>query len=452
MSGAAEWSRPWAGWRRALVVGLGTTGLSCVRFLAAQGVAIAATDSRVHPPALDAVRAEFPGLPLTLGEFEPREFSAVDALVVSPGVSLREPAIVAARQRGVQVTGDVDLFAAMVSAPVVAITGSNGKSTVTALLGEMARRGGARVAVGGNLGVPLLELLDPQAALYVIELSSFQLETAHRLRAAAATVLNLTEDHLDRYRDLAEYRAAKERVFAGDGTMVLNADDPQVASMAVAGRRTLWFGLGAPREGGFGLIAREGATWLAHGDDALLPADALRLAGRHNLANALAALALGTAVALPREPMLEALREFAGLEHRCQWVAQTDGVDWYNDSKATNVGAAVAAIEGFDRPLVLIAGGDAKGADLAPLREPVSRRVRAAILIGRDAPRMDAALAGACELVHAPDMAAAVRRAAELARSGDAVLLSPACASLDMFGDFAHRGREFERAVRELSA
>ncbi len=450
MHGSAEQLTPWASWRRVLVVGLGKTGLSCARFLAARGLEVAVTDSRVQPPGLDALREELPDAALFLGEFVPEAFAAADAVLVSPGVAVREPLIAQAAQRGVPVLGDVDLFAAVAGAPVIAITGSNGKSTVTTLVGEMARRAELRVGVGGNLGTPLLELLDAAAQLYVIELSSFQLETAHRLNAAAATVLNLSEDHMDRYDDLESYRAAKQRIYRGDGAMVINADDPQVAAMAQRGRRLLTFSLGAPAADGYGLVQRGGGSWLARGAEPLLAVEALRMAGRHNIANALAALALGEAAGLPRAAMLDALREFPGLAHRCQLVAERDGVAWYNDSKATNVGAAVAALEGFERPLILIAGGDAKGADLMPLRAPVARRARAAVLLGRDTERLAEALADAVPLHRVASIEEAVQVAAGLAQAGDAVLLAPACASLDMFRNFEERGERFAAAVRGL--
>lgn len=443
---------PWKQWRCVLVVGLGKTGLSCVRFLAARGVEMAITDSRAEPPGLAAVREEFPDIALFLGGFAAEAFDAADAIVVSPGVSLREPQLALALERGLVVLGDVDLFAAEATAPVVAITGSNGKSTVTTLVGEMARHAGRRVAVGGNLGTPLLELLDPGVDLYVIELSSFQLETAHTLGAAAAVVLNISEDHMDRYSDLAEYRAAKQRVYRGDGAMVINSDDPLVVAMARRGRRTITFTLGAPLDGGYGLGAQGGSTWLLRGAQPLLAIDELRMAGRHNIANALAALALGEAVGLPREAMLEALREFPGLPHRCQFVAEIDGVAWFNDSKATNVGAAVAALEGFERPVVLIAGGDAKGANLAPLRQPVASHARAVVLLGRDAERLSVALADTVPVQRADSIEAAVRAAADLAQTGDAVLLAPACASLDMFRNFEDRGERFAAAVLGLQS
>jgi UDP-N-acetylmuramoylalanine--D-glutamate ligase len=348
--------------------------------------------------------------------------------------------------------GDVELFARQASAPVLAVTGSNGKSTVVELMGELARGQGVSVAVGGNIGTPVLELLsEPEPELYVLELSSFQLETTHTLNAVASALLNVSPDHMDRYPDLDSYAAAKRRVFRGDGVMVVNRDDPLVSTMVEAGRRVLGFTLGRPEGEDFGLSMQDGRAWLAQGDRALMAEDELGLAGRHNTANALAALALGHVAGLVLEPMLDVLRRFRGLAHRCQWVARLDGVDWYNDSKGTNVGATVAAIQGLvpANKLVLIAGGDGKGADFSPLGQAVGERVRAAVLMGRDAPRLESALADVIPVKRAGSMADAVHQAREIARPGDAVLLSPACASLDMFSSYIARGESFVAALKE---
>lgn len=443
--------KPWRSWRRALVVGLGKTGFACARFLVDQGVEVAITDTRAQPPLLARAQEECPDVALFLDGFDPVAFDAADAIVVSPGVPIREPLIEAARARGIPVLGDVDLFAVMAEAPVVAITGSNGKSTVTTLVGAMAQQAGVRTAVGGNLGTPLLELLDPAVELYVVELSSFQLETANRLEAAAAVVLNVSEDHMDRYRNLAEYCAAKARVFRGTGVMVLNADDPHVADMAQPGRDVRWFSLSSPAAG-YGLAESPEGTWLTVDGERLIDAAGLSLSGRHNLANALAALALGEAVGLNRESMLAALRRYTGLAHRCEWITKRNDVVWINDSKATNVGAAVAALAGFANPVVLIAGGDAKAADLAPLKQPVAEHARAVVLLGKDAPRLQALLEGVVPLRQVSSIEEAVRVADELAQPGDVVLLSPACASLDMFANYQERGERFAAAARGLGS
>lgn len=435
--------------QRVLIVGLGKTGLSVARFLSAHGVELAVTDSRPEPPALAELKEELPDVAVFIGGFEPGAFERADRVVLSPGVSLREPAVAAAVHQGVPVIGDIELFARYAPAPVVAITGSNGKSTVTALLAEMARVADRDVRVGGNFGTPALDLLQgPVPALYVLELSSFQLETTSSLNARAAVVLNISEDHMDRYPDLETYAGAKARVYEGTGVMVVNADDPRVAAMARAEREIVRFSLSTPGAGDYGLRHVDGAEWLCRGGERLLPVDALRLRGRHNLANALAALALADAAGLPRAAQLEALQRFPGLPHRMQWVAERDGVTWFNDSKATNVGAALAAIAGAPgERLVLIAGGEGKNQDFAPLREALAERGRAAVLIGRDADRIEYALQGVVPIAHAADMAQAVALASGLAQPGDAVLLAPACASFDMFRGFEHRGEAYIEAV-----
>jgi UDP-N-acetylmuramoylalanine--D-glutamate ligase len=435
-----------------VVVGMGKTGLSCARHLARRGVQFAVTDSRADPPELESFRRELPAVPCHPGGLPPALLVASQRVVVSPGVSLRDPALAAAAAAGAEMVGDIELFAREVRAPVVAITGSNGKSTVTTLLGEMAREQGLEVRVGGNLGTPALDLLgEREPQLYVLELSSFQLETTQSLDAVAATVLNVTPDHMDRYGDLDEYREAKRRVYRGHGAMVINRDDPLVAAMVEPGRRVFGFTLGRPAQGDYGLLEDAGGSWLARGERALLARRDLRIQGLHNAANALAALALGEVVGLDLDPMLRALRRFAGLPHRCMWVAAGDGVDWYNDSKGTNVGATVSALRGMDcrGRVVLIAGGDGKGADFAALRPAVQERARAVVLIGRDGPRIGRALQGTVPMRSAPDMRAAVAAARALARAGDAVLLSPACASFDMYASYVARGEDFAAAVRQ---
>ena len=434
-----------------VIVGLGATGLACARFLHRQGMMYAITDSREFPPQYHQLLAEQPDAALRLGGFDSQLIAGAKQLLLSPGVSPAEPAIQGALAAGVEVLGDIELFARHARAPVLAITGANGKSTVTALVGEMASAGGIDARCGGNLGTPALELLGPpEPALYVIELSSFQLELTYSLNAAAATVLNVTPDHMDRHLSFGEYARAKQRIFHGDGAMVLNGDDPVVARMAIPGRRQLWFSLEDPGEAQFGLRRKGGVEWIYHGGDPLLPVSELKLAGRHNVANALGALALGSAADLPRAGMLHALREFGGLPHRCQWVAGDGGVDWYNDSKGTNVGATRAAILGLaeDRRIVLIAGGIAKGADFAALAAASQGSVRAVVVLGRDGPAIARAFQGMVPVEKASDMGDAVSLARGLAQAGDAVLLSPACASFDLFNDYAHRGQVFMREVK----
>jgi UDP-N-acetylmuramoylalanine--D-glutamate ligase len=354
----------------------------------------------------------------------------------------------------VKLSGDIDLFARYAKAPIIAITGSNAKSTVTTLVGEMAAAAGKKVAVGGNLGTPALDLLNDAVELYVIELSSFQLETTDQLNAEVATCLNISEDHMDRYADLPAYHLAKHRIFRGAQQVVVNRDDA-LSRPLVADQLPCWyFGLGKPDFKRFGLLEDNGEKSLAYQFDALLPVRELKIRGAHNQSNALAALALGHAVGLPFAPMLAALKQFAGLPHRCQWVGERNAVNYYDDSKATNVGAALAAIEGLGADiagkLLLVAGGDGKGADFSALKAPVGKFCRAVLLLGRDADRLADALGDAAPLIRVNTLEEAVQRAADLAEAGDAVLLSPACASLDMFKNFEERGRLFAQAVEGL--
>lgn len=435
---------------RVLVVGLGVTGMSVAHFLAAQGIQLAVVDSRANPPGLAELRESLPDVAVFLGGFDARAFARATHLVVSPGIGLDTPAIRQAIRAGLPVFGDLDVFACMANAPIIGITGSNGKSTVTTLLGLMAAADGRRVKVGGNLGTPMLDLLDDAAELYVLELSSFQLERSTRLRAEAATVLNISPDHMDRYVDLNEYAAAKQRIFHGDGLMVLNADDPVVEAMADTGRSVVRFSVKNGIAADYRIIEADGKEWLAYHDTLLLPVGEIRLKGRHNAANALAAIALGDAAGLSRTRMCQTLREFPGLDHRMQWVADKDGVAYINDSKATNVGACIAALEGLSEPAVLIAGGDGKGADFSVLAEVVATKVRALVLMGRDAPLLAQALGHLVPTVTVDNMKQAVAAARKLAQTGDVVLLAPACASLDQYKNYQERGRLFAEAVRGL--
>ena len=440
--------------KRALVVGLGLSGLSSARWLVSRGFAVTVVDSRALPPGLDALRAELPAVTVHTGSFDAALFRDPGLLVVSPGVSLQEPVIAAARARGIEAVGDVELFARECHAPVVAITGSNGKSTVTSLVGDMCKEAGMDAAVGGNIGVPVLDLLrTPEPEVYVLELSSFQLETTASLNARAAAVLNITADHMDRYATLDGYIAAKERIFNGDGAMVLNLDDPAVLAMRLPGRRTVCFGENPPASDiDYGLVMHGGETWLARGQRLLLPASAVPPPGRHNLLNVLAAMALAETLHVPLDAMKRAVAKFKGLAHRTELVLERNGVRWIDDSKGTNVGATVAALSGMDAPVILIAGGEGKGADFDALRAPLADRARALVLIGRDAVLIEKALGGVVPVVHARDMQAAVLAASRLAQPGDVVLLSPACASFDMFRNYEHRGQVFAQCVKALPA
>ena len=438
-----------------IVVGLGKSGMSLVRFLANRGVSFAVADTRENPPELETLRREYPQVDVRCGELDVEFLCRADELYVSPGLALATPALQQAAARGVKLSGDIELFARYAKAPIVAITGSNAKSTVTTLVGEMAAAAGKHVAVGGNLGTPALDLLSDDVELYVMELSSFQLETTDQLGAEVATVLNISEDHMDRYSGLPAYHLAKHRVFRGARQVVVNRQDVLTRPLIGEGLPCWTFGLNKPDFHGFGLREENGEKYLAFQFDNLMPVRELKIRGAHNQANALAALALGHAVGLPMESMLESLRNFGGLEHRCQWLRERDGVSYYDDSKATNVGAALAAIEGLgaDIPgkLVLIAGGDGKGADFSGLRAPVAAHCRAVVLIGRDAELIAQALGDGVPLIRVATLNEAVQRCAEMAQAGDAVLLSPACASFDMFKNYEERGRLFAQAVGDLS-
>ncbi|MBX8522775.1 UDP-N-acetylmuramoyl-L-alanine--D-glutamate ligase [Pseudomonas cichorii] len=438
-----------------IVVGLGKSGMSLVRFLANRGVAFAVADTRENPPELATLRRDYPQVEVRCGELDVEFLCRADELYVSPGLALATPALQEAHARGVKMSGDLDLFARYAKAPIIAITGSNAKSTVTTLVGEMAQAAGKRVAVGGNLGMPALDLLSDDVELYVMELSSFQLETTHELNAEVATVLNVSEDHMDRYSGLPAYHLAKHRIFRGARQVVVNRQDALSRPLIGEGLPCWTFGLTKPDFNGFGLREENGEKYLAFQFDNLMPVRELKVRGAHNQANALAALALGHAVGLPFDAMLSSLRTFTGLEHRCQWVRELAGVHYYNDSKATNVGAALAAIEGLGADiagkLVLIAGGDGKGADFSGLRAAVAAHCRAVVLLGRDAELIAQALGDAAPLVRVSTLEESVQRSAELAQEGDAVLLSPACASLDMFKNYEERGRLFAQAVEGLS-
>jgi UDP-N-acetylmuramoylalanine--D-glutamate ligase len=446
--------------KQVLVLGLGDTGLSALRWLKRQGARLSVADTRVAPPGLDAVRAEFAGTPVHLGPFKRDAFEIAEIIVASPGVPLAEPEIQAAISRGIPVVGDVELFAQAIAgthAKVIAITGSNGKSTVTSLAGHLCASSGLDAVVAGNIGLPVLDALTEREAIgkapqaWVLELSSFQLETTHSLKADAATVLNISADHMDRYATLEDYAAAKERIFAGCKVQVLNRDDAMVMAMRHEDAEVQTFGLDAGKAtADWGLVEREGRRWLAKDHERLFPVDELPIAGLHNAANVLAALALCRALGLHYEPMLAALRTFKGLAHRVEFVAEVSGRKFYDDSKGTNVGATAAALKGFAAPVVLIAGGDGKGQDFSPLRDAVAK-TRAVVQIGRDGPQIEAAIAGACHVQRAESMEDAVQQAYALSEPGDVVLLSPACASWDMFRNYAHRAEVFVAAVKELN-
>lgn len=458
--------------RRMVVVGLGQTGYSCVRYLCSKGFDVAVVDSRENPPGAADLRRDFPQVSLNAGSLDVDILLSAGEIVLSPGVALAEPELQQARKEGIPIVGDIDLFCRVVSQPIVAITGSNAKSTVTELVGLMARESGLKVKVGGNIGIPVLDLLSAedsdQTELYVLELSSFQLETIHDMTPLVATVLNISEDHMDRYEGMQPYVAAKHRIFNGCHKIVVNRDDP--LSQAIVGELVESYSFGVDVETDekervegqqkssryFGILKAEGLSYLACGNRALMEVNQLGIMGKHNVANALAALALGSAAGLDMKAMLESLKSYRGLPHRCQWIGTWREVEWFNDSKGTNVGATLAAIEGLadvdssmngSRQLILIAGGLGKGQDFSPLRAVVSEKVKHTLLIGEDALRLQEFMK---ESTVCNTLQQAVKLAAELAHGGDRVLFSPACASFDMFAGFEDRGDQFVTTVKAL--
>ncbi|MDX2217941.1 MAG: UDP-N-acetylmuramoyl-L-alanine--D-glutamate ligase [Burkholderiales bacterium] len=455
----------WHG-KKILVLGLGDTGLSVIRWAARAGARVRVADSRSAPPGLAELARDHAGVDAHLGPFTDALFGDAELTIASPGVAVAgpacDPAIARAKAAGQEIIGDVELFGRLLQSSgrrnkVIGITGSNGKSTVTAMAGAMCRAAGLRTVVAGNIGTPVLDALHdaetnglPDA--WVLELSSFQLETMSTLKLDAAAMLNLSQDHLDRYATMADYAAAKQRIFANAAAQVLNREDPASMAMRAAGKRVLTFGLDHPRGADeFGLCTGKQALCADH--DAFIGMEDLPLPGLHNAANAMAAVALCRALDLPLRELAGGLRDFKGLPHRTERVGEVGGVRWYDDSKGTNVGATVAALNGMTQPVVLIAGGVGKDQDFSPLRDPVLAHARAVVLIGRDAPKIEAVLAGqGVALVHASSMEDAVRRSAQLAQPGDAVLLSPACASFDMFENYKQRGRIFAACVAALGA
>lgn len=438
-----------------IIVGLGKTGLSCAQHLAKIGARFAITDNRELPPNIDEFKSQFPQITLALGQFDTALMLSGRELVVSQGVSYQEPAIIACQQKNIPVIGDIELFARAVNAPVIAITGSNAKSTVTTLVGEMFHAAGKNAAVGGNLGTPALDLLtDVRPDIYVLEISNFQLETTYSLKPEVACILNITPDHLDRYHAFEDYIAAKQRVYLGCKKAVVNRDDPLTQLPAQHQATVMSFGADKPAKNQFGLIAENEQTYLAFGDEKYFNTADLKIQGKHNWLNALSALAIGYQAGLPLSAMHNVLQTFTGLPHRCAWVRELNGVNWYNDSKGTNIGATVAAIAGLGAAIkgkiILLAGGLGKGADFNELRPSVSTYARHVILFGKDAAIIDESLGSSVSKTRVTSFDAAVKQAAILAQPGDIVLLSPACASWDMFKNFEHRGQVFCELVKGL--
>lgn len=449
-----------------LVLGLGETGLSLVRWLTAQGARVRVADSRDQPPALDLLHTQFPQADIRCGIFRSELLEGIELIAISPGVPLRDPFVARAAAQHIPIVGDIELFA--LSLPqknppkIIAITGSNGKTTVTSMVGEMCRAAGKETLVAGNISPAVLDVLMQREGkhpdVWVLELSSFQLETTSTLSADAATVLNISEDHMDRYSDMSEYIAAKARIFRANGNggvQVLNRDDADSIAMALLERKHITFGVNslAVNDEDWGIEEVDADVWLVQGKQRVLNANELMVEGLHNIANAQAALALCRAIDLPLSPLLDGLRQFKGLPHRVEAVAEIKDVIYYDDSKGTNVGATVAALKGLGRRAVIILGGDGKGQDFSPLEQAVINHARAAVLIGRDAEKIAAVLQN-CDvpILFANDMEDAVRQSASLAQAGEAVLMSPACASFDMYRNYLHRAEAFISAVRKLEA
>lgn len=435
---------------KVLVVGLGETGFSVAKFLHQQGIPFAVVDSRDKPPLNDAMLQDYPDTPIFTGGFDKTAFEVATHLIVSPGVSLQEDSIRKAILLGTKLLSDIDLFACATDKPVIAITGSNGKSTVTTMLGAMGNESNVVTAIGGNLGEPALDLLDDSVELYVLELSSFQLERTSVLNANAATILNVTEDHMDRYADIMDYAKEKQRIFSGNGVMVINEDDSVVNSMRVENRDLYTFSV--IKKTGFHVANQQGENWLMNAELAMMRQSELAVEGLHNVANALAALALGTAAGLNNVAMCNALRRFKGLNHRMQKVGRINGVTWVNDSKATNIGACVAALQGYQNKVILIAGGDAKGADMKGLVAAIEEKAICVVLMGKDADKIESAINGCVPSYRVENIQEAVKQAAKLAKDGGSVLLSPACASFDQYKGYQERGDKFTEAVMELVA
>lgn len=438
-----------------VVVGLGESGLSCVRYLHAKGVPVAVVDTRKAPPKLLDFIETYPDIRISLGKLDSPLLEEADKIILSPSISIHEPIIARQQQRGAVILGDIELFAQHVDAPVIAITGTNAKSTVTTLVGLMMAEAGLRVKVGGNLGTPALDLLGAHPPeVYVLELSSFQLETTQSLRPKVATILNITPDHLDRHITLENYVLAKQQVYQHCQYAICNRDDRQTDAADQFSAQKFYFTLSSPGANEFGLIENDNQSYLAFENQALLAVSDLPIAGKHYQANALAALAIGHAFGLSMDTMLATLIAFKGLPHRCQLVKIKNDIAWYNDSKGTNVGATLAAINGLggdaSGKLILIAGGVGKNADFSSLIPAAKRYVRKVVLIGEVADELERLFQGHIATVRASSMEEAIQFAAASAEPKDSVLLSPACASFDMFKNFEHRGNVFTQLVQDL--
>ncbi|MDY6468515.1 UDP-N-acetylmuramoyl-L-alanine--D-glutamate ligase [Acinetobacter faecalis] len=439
-----------------VVAGLGISGVAAVNFLHKQGYSVAVTDSRQNPPGHDQIPAE---IQTSFGELDLELLLSAEEIVISPGLDPKIEQIQEAVKQGIPVVSEIQILRRATDKPIVAITGSNAKSTVTTLMGIMAQAAGKKVAVGGNLGRPALDLTNDDPELYILELSSFQLEATSNLNADVAVVLNMSEDHLDRHGDMFGYHTAKHRIFQGVKKVVYNRDDSLTRPLVPDATPMQSFGLNAPDMNQFGILKdTDGTIWLARGRERLLKSEDMYIQGTHNVANALACLALGEAIDLPLDTMLETLKTFKGLEHRCEFVKEVKQVRYYNDSKGTNIGATLAAIDGLGAAIevkggkvAIILGGQGKGQDFTALRESLTKYVKVAVLIGEDAPIIEQAIQGTTTLLHAQTFKEAVELCKKNTQANDVVLLSPACASFDMFTGYPQRGHQFVELVNALN-
>ncbi|CAM9091994.1 UDP-N-acetylmuramoyl-L-alanine--D-glutamate ligase [Acinetobacter bereziniae] len=439
-----------------VVAGLGISGVSAVNFLHENGYRVAVTDSRQLPPGHDQIPAT---VQTSFGKLDQDLLLQAEEIVISPGLDIKLPEIQAAIAKGIPVVSEIQILRRATDKPIVAITGSNAKSTVTTLIGLMAQDAGVKVAVGGNLGRPALDLTRDDPDVYILELSSFQLETTSNLNAEVAVVLNMSEDHLDRHGDMAGYHAAKHRIFQGVKKVVFNRDDSLTRPLVPDVTPMQSFGLNAPDLKQYGILREDNGTiWLARGRERLLKSSEMYIQGTHNVANALACLALGEAIGLPIDKMLETLKTFKGLEHRCEFVKEVAGVRYYNDSKGTNIGATLAALDGLGAAIeaqggkvAIILGGQGKGQDFTALRQSLEKYAKLAVLIGEDRPMIEKAIQGTTELLHAETLQEAVALCQQHTQAQDVVLLSPACASFDMFTGYPQRGHRFVEYVNALN-
>lgn len=437
--------------RETVIIGLGVTGLSMARYLYARGISFVMADTRTLPPKLDSFKREFPSVEVYLGELSTSLFKGVRRILVSPGVDINSQHIRAAVRQGTECYGDIELFANNTQKPIVAITGSNGKSTVTSLVTAMAKSAGVKAYAGGNLGFPAMELLGfHDAELFVLELSSFQLESTYSLKPRVSAVLNISPDHLDRHDNMDCYTSIKAKIYAGAATSVINRDDRFIAKMKTSGV-VVSFGLSHSGDDGFGVVHDGGNTFLTKGKHRLLATKKLALQGETGVLNSLAALAIGEALGLSLEKMLGTLKDFKGLPHRLSFIGKAGGVSWFNDSKGTNIGASISSLRSLQANIILLAGGVFKGGDLHLLHDAVARHAKHVILFGQDAGLLKQALHGAVSTHTANSIRDAVCVAQNLSKSGDKVLLSPACASFDMYENYIARGEDFESCVREMA-